>query len=74
MIKFNLYFNSKQFGEKDIFIKSLDGGNKKRITMSTGVDEHATWSADGKYIAFASDRAGNWDIWIVEIPDILSIE
>jgi Tol biopolymer transport system component len=33
-----------------------------------GVDAHPTWSADGKYIAFHSDRAGNFDIWIMEIP------
>ena len=61
-------------GEKDIFIKSLDGGYQKRITMSNGVDEHASWSSDGNYITFSSDRSGNKDIWIVEIPDTMSLE
>ena len=42
--------------------------------MSNGVDEHASWSSDGNYIAFASDRSGNKDIWIVEIPDTMSLE
>ncbi|MBT3357480.1 MAG: hypothetical protein HN534_03310 [Euryarchaeota archaeon] len=31
-----------------------------------------TWSADGRYIAFHSDRSGNFDIWVVEIPLINS--
>ena len=69
-----IVYNSKRFGEKDIFIRSLDGGYQKRITMSTGVDEHASWSSDGNYIAFASDRSENKDIWIVEIPDTMSLE
>ena len=69
-----IVYNSKRFGEKDIFIRSLDGGYQKRITMSTGVDEHASWSSDGNYIAFASDRSGNKDIWIVEIPETMSLE
>ena len=69
-----IVYNSKRFGEKDIFIRLLDGGYQKRITMSTGVDEHASWSSDGNYIAFASDRSENKDIWIVEIPDTMSLE
>lgn len=69
-----LVYNSKQFGEKDIFVTSLQNGEKYRITMDPGKDDHASWSADGKTIAFASERSGNRDIWTVEIPDILNIE
>ena len=42
--------------------------------MSTGVDEHASWSSDGNYITFSSDRSGNKDIWIIEIPDTIPLE
>ena len=31
-------------------------------------DEEPTWSPDGKWIAFGSDRTGNFDVWIVH-PD-----
>ncbi len=26
-----------------------------------------TWSPDGRWIAFASDRSGNWDIFLLEL-------
>ena len=29
------------------------------------VSEHPTWSPDGKLIAFASDRGGNYQIYIM---------
>jgi Tol biopolymer transport system component/DNA-binding winged helix-turn-helix (wHTH) protein len=36
----------------------------KRLTFASGLDTDPTWSPDGRFIAYASDRAGNFDIWI----------
>jgi TolB protein len=69
-----IIYNSKQYWEKDLFIKDYNNNEIFRITMDPGKDEHATWSPNGNSIAFASDRSGNKDIWIVEIPDILNGE
>ena len=35
-----------------------------RLTFGAGLQTDATFSPDGRFIAYASDRAGNWDIWV----------
>ena len=38
-----------------------------RLTFERGLETQPTWSADGEQIAFASDRNGNLDIWLLDI-------
>ena len=35
-----------------------------RLTSHSGLDTDAAWSPDGRSIAYASDRSGNFDIWV----------
>jgi eukaryotic-like serine/threonine-protein kinase len=35
-----------------------------RLTFGSGLQTDATFSSDGQFIAYASDRAGNFDIWV----------
>ena len=49
----------------DIYTVDTGGGKARQITSSRGYDTHPVWSPDGKSIAFASDREGSIDVFIV---------
>ena len=36
----------------------------KRLTFGDGLQTDVTFSPDGRFIAYASDRSGNFDIWV----------
>jgi serine/threonine protein kinase/Tol biopolymer transport system component len=38
-----------------------------RLTLGPGLQTDATWSPDGRFIAYASDRRGNFDIWVQSV-------
>lgn len=38
-----------------------------RITFDDGLQIGATWSPDGRFIAYSSDRAGKFDIWAQQV-------
>ena len=47
----------------DIFKVSTLGGNATPLTLTESYDGYPIWSRDGKNIAFASDRYGNFDVF-----------
>jgi len=38
-----------------------------RITFDSGLQIGATWSPDGRLIAYSSDRGGKFDIWVQQV-------
>ena len=42
-----------------------DGSGFVHLTPQTGEDRGPAWSPDGQKIAFASDRDGNWEIYVM---------
>ncbi|HYK34454.1 winged helix-turn-helix domain-containing protein [Alloacidobacterium sp.] len=38
-----------------------------RLTSDEGLQAGATWSPDGRFIAYSSDRGGKYDIWVQQI-------
>lgn len=49
----------------DIFTVSSEGGLARALTTHNAWDGHPVWSHDGKSIAFASDRHGNLDVFLM---------
>ena len=49
----------------DLYKVSAAGGNASPLTMHEAHDYMPVWSHDGKYIAFASDRFGNFDVFVM---------
>jgi Tol biopolymer transport system component/DNA-binding winged helix-turn-helix (wHTH) protein len=38
-----------------------------RLTFEDGLQFGATWSPDGRYIAYSSDRGGKLDVWVKQV-------
>ena len=45
-----------------------------RITFDEGLQNEPTWSPDGRYIAYSSDRGGKFDIWVQQVSGGDSIQ
>jgi len=51
----------------DIYIKAVGGSAVTQLTDDPASEVQPEITADGKRVAFASDRSGNWDIWVTSI-------
>ena len=40
-----------------------------RLTFDPGLQSEPTWSPDGHFIAYSSDRSGNFDIWVQPVGE-----
>jgi Tol biopolymer transport system component/C-terminal processing protease CtpA/Prc len=50
----------------DLYRVPSSGGTATQLTMHTAHDFMPVWSHDGKTIAFASDRYGNFDVFVMQ--------
>ena len=51
----------------DIYIVDSEGGEARQLTSNPAYDYSPVWSPDGKTLAFASDRYGNFDIFTIPV-------
>jgi dipeptidyl aminopeptidase/acylaminoacyl peptidase len=60
----------RTLGQYDIWVMNLDGSDPVDITADwpDSSEEAPSWSPDGRFILFVSNRAGNRDIWAMR-PD-----
>ncbi|WP_294631438.1 hypothetical protein, partial [uncultured Bacteroides sp.] len=49
----------------DIYKVPATGGTAVQLTTQASYEANPVWSPDGKQIAFASDRNGNFDLYIM---------
>jgi tricorn protease len=53
-----LAFTGRQYGNGDVYIMPINGGEIKQITYHSGNDEVTSWSWDSKSVYFNSGRMG----------------
>jgi tricorn protease len=49
----------------DLWLAREDGSNPRRLTVHKARDIHPRFSPDGKWIAFSSNRYGNYDVFVM---------
>jgi serine/threonine protein kinase len=62
-----IVFTAVDGGSPDIWIADADGMNRKQLTNNAGGNFDPSVSRDGRYILFSSNRAGNFNIWRMDI-------
>lgn len=51
----------------NLYIKSTEGVAVTQLTSDPASDVQPVFAPDDRRIAFASNRSGNWDIWVVSV-------
>jgi TolB protein len=60
-------------GQLGLFVANADGTDERPLLADRGLDYDATWSRDGAWIAFTSERSGSADLFRVH-PDGTGLE
>ncbi len=71
-IAYTRYLNRRIRGKgnltvQDLYIRDLKRGKETLVSGGTGQSSGATWSPDGKYIAFTYSGQGNPDIYLYDV-------
>jgi Tol biopolymer transport system component len=59
------------YGNREIYVMNADGTGETRLTNNPANDSNPTWSPDGKYLAFTSDRDGQSEIYVMNVEEML---
>jgi Tol biopolymer transport system component/C-terminal processing protease CtpA/Prc len=51
-------FTGRQYGNADVFVMPLNGGEVRQVTFHSGNDEVTSWSWDARSVYFNSNRMG----------------
>ena len=62
------WYSVRGGGSKNLAIMDADGSNVRPLTEGKWTDTMADWLPDRKWIVFASDRGGDFEIWRIK-PD-----
>jgi len=52
-------------GAWEVFLSSVTGESLQNISDNSANDGLGVFSPDGDWIAFVSDRGGDWGVWVV---------
>jgi len=63
------YGGRRNAAQRDLWTIPAGGGEPTEVTNDPAVEGSPVWSADGKHLYFASDRAGSMNLWRVPIEE-----
>jgi len=58
-----IIFDARPSGNADIYVISADGGKPRPLVSDPSHDVMASWSRDGSWVYFCSNRSGDYEIW-----------
>jgi Tol biopolymer transport system component len=58
-----IYLNRIGPSAAELFIANADGSDEHKLFANSGFDYDASFSTDGKWIVFTSERAGSADVY-----------
>lgn len=59
----SVVFDSRPDGRASIFTMPSGGGGARKLSVDSSNNVTPSFSADGKWVYFVSDRTGSWQIW-----------
>lgn len=68
-----IFYTSVSPARSVLFISNADGSGERPLLPPTSVDYNPSWSPDGQWIAFTSERNGSADLYRVK-PDGTALE
>ena len=48
---------------RSVFVVNADGGTARSLVQDNFSNNVPSWSSDGKWVYFASNRTGDWQVW-----------
>jgi WD40-like Beta Propeller Repeat len=67
-------FDSRSTGNADIFVMDSQGGPPQKITGKSSHEILPSFSRDGHWVYFASNRTGAWQVWKVRSTGGLAVQ
>lgn len=62
-----VFASTRHHLESDLYMKTIGGVAITQLTSDPASDIQPVFSPDGQRVAFASNRSGSWDIWVVSV-------
>jgi Tol biopolymer transport system component/DNA-binding winged helix-turn-helix (wHTH) protein len=59
----HISFDSRPGTHPNLFVVSVDGGPPRRFVNDSADEGVASWSHDGHWLYYASNRSGAWQVW-----------
>jgi Tol biopolymer transport system component/DNA-binding winged helix-turn-helix (wHTH) protein len=59
----HISFDSRPGPHPNVYVISADGGAPRRFVNDSADEGVASWSHDGRWLYYASNRTGSWQVW-----------